>query len=129
MFVVLGGIMSRSSRDEYIDIQIKRMNFITSKLISHDPDDDYDDDDEEVLQLTIEDELIDESNTKECCSLIPKHKSMEIKLGNKHRDEIPVLGTPFSVSEIKAAISSNTVGRQHELSGNDLLPYKRSPKI
>lgn len=111
---VLQSIISASpNEDEEVTLQGKRRKFITSKLVHLEADEDYDADDEELLQLTIEDEQDEEPGCLR--SLLGSSEAsgaVGVKISKKRLDEVPILGTPFSVDEIKAPISASTGGFQ-----------------
>lgn len=108
MFVCLSIINWRDNEDSEVKLQLTRMDFITDKLVHLREDDDYDADDEELLQLTIEDEQ--EGDDASCLSSLwgdsQSSRALGVKVSKKRLDEVPILGTPFSMDEVKPPISN-----------------------
>jgi hypothetical protein len=92
--------------DAETQLQVRRMNFITSKVIDLEEDDDYDADDDEVLKLTMEDD--DDEEDQGCMqALFGSQSSLGVKLGKKRQQQVRILGIPFDVDEIKKPITKD----------------------
>ena len=94
------------SVDEETLLQIERKRFITSKVIDHEPDDNYDDDDDELLvSLTSENDEEDDDEGGGCCSsLVSSSAGFSLKVGKKKLPPVKILGVPHSLDDIKAPL-------------------------